>query len=354
MTFELRRAAVGDHARLLDLLGADRDVGENHLDTREVVLYLQAPDRHAYVFGEAGTIEGVVLLRDSDLHSAELIDVAAFHVRSVARRRGLGRQAWQTLRQRYPQSWRMRRPAEHTAAAAFWRSMAAPGSAARSGGRVKPSPTQATAHGAPLLLPPSFDAEAALGQPAGGIRLAAHAPAWAALYAQERHRIESSLGRLAVEVQHVGSTAVPDLHAVPTIDMAVGVDPGTLSASMARLQSIGYRDGGRSFERNGYLLEKVGPRGRTHSLHLLPWTGLQCPDSVLARDHLRTNVAARAEYQVIKRHLVLSRPGDRRGYAKAKAAALSALVAQARARRAVLAQAGFSFPLHPLRRAVAD
>lgn len=353
MTFQLRRAAIGDHERLRELLREGRDAQDGPIDPRELPLHLHlhGPDRHAYVFGECGAIDGVALLRDPDPHGGDVIDVAAFHVHAAARRRGLGRRASQVLRQHYPQAWRVQRPKEDSAEAAFWRSVAPP--AALPTGRGKPSTDLAPAPTAWLLLPPSFGAEAALGPPAGSIRLAAHTPAWAALYAQEQHRIETALARLVREVQHIGSTAVPNLHAVPTIDMVVGVDAGTLSASLDRLQAIGYREGGRSFERNGYLLEKQGARGRTHSLHLLPWTAQQCPDSVLARDHLRTNVAARAEYQVIRRHLALAHPRDLRTYAKAKTAALAALVTQARARRAVLAKAGFAFPPSPQRPAMA-
>lgn len=353
MTFELRRAAVGDYRRLSDLLREVRGAQDAPLDANELPLYLHGPDRHAYVFGEAGAIEGLALLRDPQSQGADLIDVTAFHVHSAARRRGLGRRTLQALRQRYPQAWRVPRSTEaDSTAAAFWRSVAPPAAAPRAG-RLKPSTDRTAAPAAWLLLPPTFSAEAALGQPTGHIRLAAHTPAWTALYAQECRRIEAALENLVLEVQHIGSTAVPNLHAIPTLDMAVVVDAGTLSISLDRLQAIGYRQGGRAFERNGYLLEKVGLRGRTHSIHLLPKTAQQCPDAVLARDHLRTNVAARAEYQVIRRHLALAHPRDLRAYAKAKTAALAALVTQARARRAVLARAGFAFPLNPQRPAVA-
>ena len=54
-----------------------------------------------------------------------------------------------------------------------------------------------------------------LGLPFGVVALAAPDPSWQALGEDERTTIATALGDLALDVQHVGSTAVPGLDAKP-------------------------------------------------------------------------------------------------------------------------------------------
>lgn len=204
-------------------------------------------------------------------------------------------------------------------------------------------------------MPTVVDADTALGVARGQVRLAAHVPAWATLFDEERHRIEAALGPLVIDVQHVGSTAVPGLQAKPILDIAIAVSmPRAAAQGVARLEAIGYRDLGWRSAQVGHLLEKLGPRGRTHCIHLLPPASPHFHDYLLVRDHLRSNLAARSEYQVVKRTLAQQHPHDRRAYTAAKSAEVARLLAQARARRAVLAAAGLPFPIGgaPLRAAL--
>jgi GrpB-like predicted nucleotidyltransferase (UPF0157 family) len=69
------------------------------------------------------------------------------------------------------------------------------------------------------------------------------------------------LSPLALSVEHVGSTAVPGLAAKPVIDLDVVVGSNTdLAAAIARLQTLGYRQGGRGLARVG-LQEAANNRG---------------------------------------------------------------------------------------------
>lgn len=49
----------------------------------------------------------------------------------------------------------------------------------------------------------------------GPILLAAYDPKWADRFQDEANRIRSTLGKLALQIEHVGSTSVPDLPAKP-------------------------------------------------------------------------------------------------------------------------------------------
>ena len=62
-----------------------------------------------------------------------------------------------------------------------------------------------------------------LGLRRGTVRLAAYQPEWKDVAAGTMTMLRRLLGDAAADIQHVGSTAVPTIHAKPIIDIAVGV-----------------------------------------------------------------------------------------------------------------------------------
>ena len=55
------------------------------------------------------------------------------------------------------------------------------------------------------------------------VRIVDYDPAWSALASEELRRVGEALGKLAVGVEHVGSTAVPGLAAKPILDLQLSV-----------------------------------------------------------------------------------------------------------------------------------
>ena len=52
-----------------------------------------------------------------------------------------------------------------------------------------------------------------LGVEQGRVRLHPHTPLWAELYQQEEERVNTAIGHLIVDIQHIGSTAIPGIKA---------------------------------------------------------------------------------------------------------------------------------------------
>ncbi len=72
------------------------------------------------------------------------------------------------------------------------------------------------------------------------VEVVEHCPQWAQLAAQACERARIACGHLAIDIQHVGSTAVPGLSAKPIIDLAVGVTELEVVPEMVhRLTPIG-------------------------------------------------------------------------------------------------------------------
>ncbi len=66
-------------------------------------------------------------------------------------------------------------------------------------------------------------------------------PAWPWAFGQLEERIRTALGTDALEIQHVGSTAVPGLPAKPVIDIDLTVaDPADEDAWLPRLEAEGF------------------------------------------------------------------------------------------------------------------
>jgi GrpB-like predicted nucleotidyltransferase (UPF0157 family) len=92
-----------------------------------------------------------------------------------------------------------------------------------------------------------------------------HDPTWAMLGVQACQAVRSACGELLVDLQHVGSTAVPDLPAKPILDIAAGV--ATFEAMpeiVRRLTRIGYLYRGDHGDAGGHLfVVESSPKIRT-------------------------------------------------------------------------------------------
>ena len=80
-----------------------------------------------------------------------------------------------------------------------------------------------------------------------------------------------------MDVQHVGSTAIPRIHAKPIIDIAVGVrDPGDIMPFIGVLEQNGFIFRGEDVP--GQFLFVMGDLEndiRTHHIHIVKWKSRQ-------------------------------------------------------------------------------
>jgi len=60
-----------------------------------------------------------------------------------------------------------------------------------------------------------------LGLPHGVVALSLNSRTWKRMFEEERVIIQTNLGDLILDIQHVGSTAIPDIVANPIIDIAI-------------------------------------------------------------------------------------------------------------------------------------
>ena len=151
-------------------------------------------------------------------------------------------------------------------------------------------------------------------------------PRWPALFAAERDRLLSLAPRLParlVEIQHIGSTAVPGLPAKPVIDMLAGVESmAAAEALLAPLCANGYTTSAEfnaSLNDRKWLMRWAGGH-RTHHLHIAVHGGEVWAERLRFRDALRADPGLAARYAALKAELAAKHPHDREAYTDSKAA----------------------------------
>lgn len=153
------------------------------------------------------------------------------------------------------------------------------------------------------------------------VKLVDHDAGWARLGRESCRAVQNACGKRLVDVQHVGSTAVPGLEAKPILDLAAGVHAmNSISEISERLTRAGYLYRGDQGDDGGHLFVlESSPGIRTVHLHVVEHGGNQWRDYLRFRDLLRDRPAIRERYSVLKRGLASACRGDRALYTASKA-----------------------------------
>ena len=153
----------------------------------------------------------------------------------------------------------------------------------------------------------------------GELHLVKVGPEWAQRFSGERDRISAALGEGALDIQHVGSTAVPEMLAKPILDIAVAIasfEEG--DALVPLLEALGYHYRGEyGIARRHYFFQ--GDPQRTHHLHMLEQRGAAWAGHVRFRDRLLASPALAARYSDLKMASIAESSGSRDRYQALKA-----------------------------------
>jgi DNA polymerase-4 len=176
-----------------------------------------------------------------------------------------------------------------------------------------------------------------LGLESGTVRLVVSRAEWSRAFAEVAAPLRRALGPAAVDVAHVGSTAVPGLIAKPILDVAVGLAPGAGPADIVRaLTDLGYVFRGDKGADGGLLFVwEDHPRVRTVHVHAVPHGGRLWARYLKVRDRLRADDEARERYTALKIELAQAFPDDRAAYTAGKAPFIEMICAEERADDAV-------------------
>lgn len=166
-------------------------------------------------------------------------------------------------------------------------------------------------------------------------------PRWPVLYEEEKRRILQTIGHKVISVEHIGSTAIPDLGGKPIIDIMAGVHRSTdADECIPLLQDLDYKDVTPQPEEPDwyYCLSKVYLpemlKLKNYHLHLVEYMSDHWQKHLLFRDFLQTHPHVAQQYYELKKKLAAKYGSNRIGYTDAKTSFIKSVIAQARQRRA--------------------
>jgi GrpB-like predicted nucleotidyltransferase (UPF0157 family) len=148
---------------------------------------------------------------------------------------------------------------------------------------------------------------------------------WIKDFADIKSEIENGLHGLDYTIEHVGSTAVPNLNSKPIIDIDIiySKQPDFVKIKSG-LEKTGYYHNGNQgiedrdvFKRNGKLTNKILDTVK-HHLYVCPIHSAALERHILTRNFLRKNEWARIKYQQMKYELAEKANQDSKVYAALK------------------------------------
>lgn len=162
--------------------------------------------------------------------------------------------------------------------------------------------------------------------PEDAVELVPHDPKWQAMAKTEIDRLYELLPKQQVlDIQHVGSTAIPNICAKPIIDIQIAVDQ--LSAikqpAINILENIDYIFWQKSPDPERLFFVKGMPpygKKRSHHLHIVELNSRHWREKILFRDYLLAHPDVAHNYENLKLTLIKQYRYDREKFTEGKTA----------------------------------
>lgn len=156
-------------------------------------------------------------------------------------------------------------------------------------------------------------------------------PVWPKLAVAEINAIKTIASHLSfISIEHIGSTAVPELSSKPIIDIFISVQ--SIEEAMCwvvPLESLGYLYWEENPDKTHLRFFKGMPpfgERRTHHVHIVEPGNNTMEHRVLFRDILRSDKNARLDYESLKLKLAKSNLIDREVYTDMKSAFIESIL----------------------------
>lgn len=141
------------------------------------------------------------------------------------------------------------------------------------------------------------------------------------LFQREKERIESKIN-FPLIIEHIGSTAVPNLGGKGIIDIAIAVPQNEMIAIKGQLEALGYefRPNFSTEDRFYFMIDLPDQieETRRYHIHLTYPENSEWKEFLFVRDFLRTHLKEREEYAELKRNAAEVANNDSTIYRKLK------------------------------------
>ncbi len=170
-----------------------------------------------------------------------------------------------------------------------------------------------------------------IGLKRGVVKLSKYNPKWKTLFEEESALIFSVAEDFIVDVEHIGSTAIPGIVSKPIIDILAAINSlSNIVKIIVPLKTLGYIYRGEQGIPDRHLFVKVGEDYRTHHLHVVEKEHSEWPKHILFRDYLRKHPQDAQEYSKLKQTLLKKYELDREKYTESKSDFIRRILEKAR------------------------
>lgn len=167
-------------------------------------------------------------------------------------------------------------------------------------------------------------------RPDSTVEVVAYDTSWPQSFAVERAHVLAAFPATKA-VEHIGSTAVPDLPAKPTIDLLAVVPDEQLPDAVRAFCGIGYLHVPESFadDPDHSFLHRLRAGERTHHLHVVAASSPLPARYLVFRDYLRAHPDEALRYATFKQNLAARYAHERDRYVDAKPPFVDAVIERA-------------------------
>lgn len=132
------------------------------------------------------------------------------------------------------------------------------------------------------------------------IEVLPHSPKWISLFTSIKSQVWPKVQQAAISIEHVGSTAIPGLHAKPIIDMAIVVESEEKThEAILGLKELGYEHRG-DLGIKGREAFKRPLNSPKHNLYVVLKDSISLKNHLLFKNYLLNNAEARKRYSDLK------------------------------------------------------
>lgn len=165
----------------------------------------------------------------------------------------------------------------------------------------------------------------------GTVAIIPHQAEWEFIAQETIVQLKTLFGPAAVDIQHIGSTAIRSIQAKPIIDIAVGVRSfDDLTNVLPALESDGYLKQHNRFSSDLLYVLQTPDNVRTHQVHILLHDSEQWHNYVDFRDFMNAHPDRAREYEALKQRLVIECRNVQTAYTDGKREFMQTALAEAK------------------------
>lgn len=162
-------------------------------------------------------------------------------------------------------------------------------------------------------------------------------PNWAIKFKEEKKAIVERLEESIVSIDHIGSTAIPNIVAKPVIDILIGIKSLDQSEKISStMKELGYeyveQIESHFPERRLFFKPPTSKGKRQFNVHIWEHQSTGWKEMLLFRDYLLSHPESAKEYEFVKKYLAKRFPNNETAYSIGKEGYMQVILRRAKSK----------------------